>query len=58
MEGIIYYLSSYNKIEEIQTTNFFTDLKLNNDIINTNAVSGEVCYNLIFLKKIIYHFHF
>ena len=41
MQGIIYFLSSYNKIKEIQATNFLEELKKNYDIINTNEVSGE-----------------
>ena len=41
MQGIIYFLNSYNKIKEIQSTNFLKDLNSTYDIINTNEVSGE-----------------
>ena len=41
VQGIIYFLTAYNKIKEIQNTNFLNDLKSTYDIINTNEVSGE-----------------
>ena len=41
LKGIIYFIESYNKIKEIQITNFLNELKSTYDIINTNQVSGE-----------------
>jgi len=39
--GIIYFIDSFSKIKEIQTTNFLNELKSTNDIVNRDEVSGE-----------------
>ena len=49
VQGIIYFLTAYNKIKAIQTSNFLNDLKSTFDIINRNEVSGEEIKNAIVL---------
>ena len=41
LQGIIYFIESYNKIKAVQMTNFINDLKSAYNTINTNEVSGE-----------------
>ena len=41
LQGLIYFIESYNKIKGIQMTKFINDLKSAYKIINTNEVSGE-----------------
>ena len=41
LKGIIYFIETYNKIKEVQSTNFLTDFKSMYKILNTNEVSGE-----------------
>ena len=41
LQGIVYFIESYSKINAIQNTDFLNNLKTTFNTINTNEVSGE-----------------
>ena len=51
LKGIIYFIESYNQINEIQITEFMNNLKTTFDSVNSNEVSGEEIKKAIDLLK-------
>ena len=51
LKGIIYFIDSYKKINEIQITEFMNNLKAIFDSVNSNEVSGEEIKKAIDLLK-------
>ncbi len=45
LEGIVYFIESYNKIKPVEATDFLNDLKTAYNTINNNEVSGEEIKN-------------